>query len=163
MAKKTAYYGIVLGLAMICGYIEMILPLSIGIPGAKLGLANIVALYIIYKNGYVPALAINISRIVLTTLLFGNVMTFLYSLVGGTLAVTVMFLISKIKCFSPVGSSIAGAVFHNLGQIVVAMFVIGSSAVLYLVPMLTLVAVITGLLIGIATSYLLKKVRLMRL
>ena len=97
MAKKTAYYGIVLGLAMICGYIEMILPLSIGIPGAKLGLANIVALYIIYKNGYVPALAINISRIVLTTLLFGNVMTFLYSLVGGTLAVTIMFFISKLK------------------------------------------------------------------
>ncbi len=160
MAKKAAYYGVILALAMICSYIEMLIPLNIGIPGAKLGLANIAALYIIYKNGYLPALAINTSRILLTTLLFGNVMTFFYSLVGGTLAVTVMFLISKSKWFSPVGSSIAGAVFHNLGQILVAVFVIGSKAVLYLIPMMTLVAVITGLLIGIAACYLLKRIKI---
>ena len=159
MAKKSAYFGVLLSLAMICGYIEMLIPFDFGIPGIKLGLANIVALWLLYKNGFWSAIAVKIGRILLVGILFGNVMSIFYSLCGGILAVIIMFFAKKARCFSPVGVSIAGAFFHNVGQLLAASLVIGTGAVGYYLPFLTLSAVATGLLIGLLGAYLFKRVK----
>ena len=159
MAKKCAYFGVLLSLAIICGYIEMLIPFDFGIPGIKLGLANIVALWLLYKNGFWTALTVNTGRILLVGLLFGNAMSVLYSLCGGTLAVVTMFFVKKLKCFSIVGVSISGAFFHNVGQLLAAMLVIGTEAVIYYLPFLTVSAVLTGALLGLLGAYLLKRVK----
>lgn len=159
MARKSAYFGVLLSLAMICGYVEMLIPFDFGIPGIKLGLANIVALWLLYKNGFVQAMAVNVGRILLVGILFGNVMSIFYSLTGGILAVTAMFFIRKFKCFSIVGVSIAGAFFHNVGQLIAASLVIGTRAVIYYLPFLSISAVATGLLIGLLGAYLVRRVK----
>lgn len=160
MAKKTAYYGCLLGLAVICGFVEFLIPFDFGIPGIKLGLANVVAVYLLYKNGFWQALAVNTSRILLCGILFGNAMSIFYSLCGGVLALTVMLLVKKAPVFSAVGVSVAGAVAHNIGQLLAATTVIGFTALTYYLPFLIIAAVVTGFLIGIAASYLIKRVKL---
>ena len=160
MAKKCAYYGCILGLAIICGYVEMLIPFNFGIPGIKLGLANIVAVWLLYKNGFAAAFLVNLARILLCGILFGNAMSIFYALCGGTLAVLIMLILSKIKCFSAVGVSVGGAAAHNLGQLGAASLVIGIKAVVYYLPFLLLAAVVTGFLVGLAASYLLKRINL---
>ncbi len=159
MAKRCAFYGVILSLALICGYVETLIPINLGLPGIKLGLANIVAVWLLYKKGFLSALAVNTARILLVGILFGNAVSVVYALCGGTFAVITMSLIKRIKIFSAVGVSIAGAFFHNVGQLLAAAFVIGSKAVIYYLPFLTLSAVVTGLIIGFVAVYLLKRVR----
>ena len=159
MAKKTAYYGCFLGLAVICGFVEFLIPFDFGIPGIKLGLANIVAIYLLYKNGFWQALAVNTSRILLCGILFGNAMSIFHSLCGGLLALTVMFFIKKAPVFSAVGVSVAGAVAHNVGQLLAATTVIGFTALTYYLPFLVIAAVVTGFLVGLAAAYLIKRVK----
>lgn len=157
-AKRIAYYGSMLGLAIICGYVEMLIPFDFGIPGIKLGLANIVALVLLYKNGFLPALAVNVSRVLLIGILFGNTMSVFYSLAGGVLSLIVMYLVKKIPYFSTVGVSVAGAAAHNIGQLAAALVVIGMKAVMFYLPFLLIAAVITGFLIGLGGGYLIKRI-----
>ena len=157
-AKRIAYYGSMLGLAIICGYVEMLIPFDFGIPGIKLGLANIVALVLLYKNGFLPALAVSVSRVLLIGILFGNVMSVFYSLAGGVLSLIVMYLVKKIPYFSTVGVSVAGAAAHNIGQLAGALVVIGMKAVMFYLPFLLIAAVITGFLIGLGAGYLIKRI-----
>ena len=157
-AKRIAYYGSMLGLAIICGYVEMLIPFDFGIPGIKLGLANIVALVLLYKNGFLPALVVSVSRVLLIGILFGNVMSVFYSLAGGVLSLIVMYLVKKIPYFSTVGVSVAGAAAHNIGQLAAALVVIGMKAVMFYLPFLLIAAVITGFLIGLGAGYLIKRI-----
>lgn len=157
-AKRIAYYGSMLGLAIICGYVEMLIPFDFGIPGIKLGLANIVALVLLYKNGFLPALAVSVSRVLLIGILFGNAMSVFYSLAGGVLSLIVMYLVKKIPYFSTVGVSVAGAAAHNIGQLAAALVVIGMKAVMFYLPFLLIAAVITGFLIGLGAGYLIKRI-----
>ena len=145
-AKRIAYYGSMLGLAIICGYVEMLIPFDFGIPGIKLGLANIVAL------------AVSVSRVLLIGILFGNAMSVFYSLAGGVLSLIVMYLVKKIPYFSTVGVSVAGAAAHNIGQLAAALVVIGMKAVMFYLPFLLIAAVITGFLIGLGAGYLIKRI-----
>ncbi len=158
--KKTAFYGAMLGLAIICGYVEMLIPFDFGIPGIKLGLANIVALVLLYKKGFIPALAVNIARVMLVGILFGNVMSIFYALSGGMLSLIVMWLIKKAPIFSTVGVSVAGAAAHNIGQLLAALIVIGFRAVMFYLPFLLVAGVITGFLIGLGASLIIKRVKL---
>ena len=157
-AKRIAYYGSMLGLAIICGYVEMLIPFDFGIPGIKLGLVNIVALVLLYKNGFLPALAVSVSRVLLIGILFGNAMSVFYSLAGGVLSLIVMYLVKKIPYFSTVGVSVAGAAAHNIGQLAAALVVIGMKAVMFYLPFLLIAAVITGFLIGLGAGYLIKRI-----
>jgi heptaprenyl diphosphate synthase len=159
MAKKCAYYGAFLGLAIICGYVEMLIPFDFGIPGIKLGLANIVSVYILYKNGFLPSLTVNVSRIILCSLLFGNVMSLFYSLCGGVLSLLIMFAFKRFKIFSIIGVSVAGGTAHNVGQLCAASLIIGAKALTYYLPFLMLSGVITGFLIGMASFYLIKHIK----
>ncbi len=158
MAKKTAYYGCFLGLAIICGYVEFLIPFDFGIPGIKLGLANIVAVLLLYRNGFWQAFAVNTARVLLCGILFGNAMSIFYSLCGGTLALMIMFLIKKVPFFSAVGVSVAGAVAHNIGQLFAATVVIGFTALTYYMPFLIVAGVATGFLVGLAATYLIKRI-----
>ncbi len=159
MAKKTAYYGCLLGLAVICGFVEFLIPFDFGIPGIKLGLANIVAVYLLYKNGFWHALAVNTLRTLLCGILFGNAMSIFYSLCGGVLALAVMYFAKKAPFLSAVGVSVAGAVAHNIGQLAAATTVIGFAALQFYLPFLIIAAVVTGFLVGLAATYLIKRVK----
>ena len=136
----------------------MLIPFDFGIPGIKLGLANIVALVLLYKNGFLPALAVSVSRVLLIGILFGNAMSVFYSLAGGVLSLIVMYLVKKIPFFSIVGVSVAGAAAHNIGQLAAALVVIGMKAVMFYLPFLLIAAVITGFLIGLGAGYLIKRI-----
>ncbi len=160
MARKSAYFGCMLGLAVICGYVEALIPFDFGIPGIKLGLANIVIIFLLYKNGFWSALAVNVSRVLLVGVLFGNAMSIVYSLAGGGLSLIVMVLLKRLKCFSTVGVSVAGAVAHNIGQLLASLIVIGFNAVMFYMPFLLLAGVLTGFLIGLSSGRFIARVQI---
>lgn len=143
-AKKVALYGCFLAFAMIVAYIEAILAFSIGIPGTKLGLANAVIVSCLYMFGIGPALTVNICRIVLSALLFGNLYSMLYALSGAVFSFVIMILLKKSKSFGMIGVSIAGGVAHNFGQLLTAVLITKVPVLLYYVPILILVGSLTG-------------------
>lgn len=158
MAKKIAIFGSFLATAIIFGYVEFLLPVNIGIPGAKLGLANIIAVIILYNANFKTSLLINIGRILICGILFGSVLSTFYALLGGVSAVIVMALLKyNAKCFSVGGVSVAGAVTHNIFQVLGASFVI-NTAVFYYLPFLALVGTFTGTLIGIISHFVNKRI-----
>lgn len=158
MLKKTALLGMLTSLALIASYIESLIPIPIPIQGVKLGLANLIILIVLKEEGIKEALLINILRIVLVGFLFGNFSTILYSLAGGLLSFIVMVLLLKINALSLIGVSIAGGVFHNIGQLIMAILVLDSLSLLYYLPVLLIAGLITGLLIGIAANQVLKRI-----
>lgn len=159
MAQKTAKYGVMLALAMIMGYIEYLLPFNFGIPGIKLGLANIVAMWLLYIDGFVPAISVNILRILLCGILFGNALSIIYSLAGGILSVLVMALIKRLPFFSEKGVSTAGGIVHNIGQLTAAGIVLKTAAVVYYLPALLISGAVTGLIIGLISSATVRKIK----
>jgi len=121
--KKIAYLGLMTALALIFSYVEALIPVNFGIPGVKLGLANIVAVIALYLFGFPAAFAVQILRILLSGFLFGNMYSIIYSLSGGLLSITCMYILKKTDIFSMLGISIAGGIIHNIGQLIVAMIV----------------------------------------
>ena len=158
MAKKIALYGILTSLALIFGYIESLFSLSFIAPGVKLGLANSVALLLLCFNDFKGALLVNITRILLSALLFSSPFSLVFSLTSGVLSVVIMRLMSGIKGVSAVGFSIAGAAVHNLVQLTVAALLFGR-AVLYYMPFLLVSALLSGGIIGILSSIIFKKIK----
>lgn len=147
--KRIALLGMLLALALIVSYVEVLLPFNFGIPGIKLGLANIVILTALYLLGERDALLLLIARVALSAMLFGTVMSFLYSLVGGLLSFAVMALLKRTKRFRIFTVSIAGGVSHNAGQLIVAAFIVSNLNLFYYMPVLLLAGLLTGALIGI--------------
>ena len=124
MGKKTAYLGMAVALSLIVSYVESLLPFQLGIPGAKLGLTNIVILIVLYFSGTGDACAVSAIRIILTGFLFGNLSAVLYSLAGGAVSLLAMAVFKKSGRFSIQGVSMIGGVGHNLGQLAVAWAVV---------------------------------------
>ena len=147
---KITFLGLLLAVALILSYIESLIPFYFGIPGMKLGLANLAVVLTLYCCGTREALGINILRVTLAGFLFGNLYTLGYSLAGALISFAAMLLMKKLGRFSIIGVSIGGGVCHNLGQVVVAMLVIETTGVLYYIPLLLLSGLITGALIGVA-------------
>ena len=156
--KKTAFCGLVLALALIAGYAESLIPVAVAIPGIKLGAANSVILILLYMVGVKEACIVNISRVVLAGFLFGSMSSILYSLSGAIVSLFVMTLLKKTDRFSISGVSMAGGVFHNMGQLVMAALVLETSAVWYYFPVLMLSGSITGFLIGFLTEEIRKRI-----
>lgn len=157
--KKTAYMGIFLALALICSYIETLIPFHIGIPGVKLGLTNIVIVWALYLLGTKEALAISVMRIVLSGMMFGNAFSIAYSLAGGLLSFIVMVLLKKTSRFKCISVSIAGGIFHNIGQLLVAAAIVQNLSVFYYIPVLFISGTITGLVIGVISQELILRVK----
>ncbi|WP_103869146.1 Gx transporter family protein [Butyrivibrio sp. Su6] len=160
--KKIATYGVMAALAMILSYVEMQLPAFVAIPGVKLGLTNIVVLVALYKMGYKSALFINIVRIIAVSLLFGTFMSFAFSFTGGMLSTLVMILLKKSDKFSAVGVSVAGGITHNIGQILAAMLLLNTKAIIWYLPVLWLSGILSGLLIGLIGALIVKRIKFMQ-
>lgn len=155
--KKIAFVGLLASLAMVLSYFEFLLPpIYAALPGIKMGLPNIVIIFTLYRFGIKEAAAVSLVRLICVALLFGTVMTFWYSLAGATLSLLLMWLLKRIDLFSTVGVSVVGGISHNIGQIFVAILLLGRAEIGYYLIVLTVTGTIAGALIGIAASYLLK-------
>ena len=150
--------GLLTSLGLIAGYIEFLIPIPLGIPGVKPGLANIVIVWALYSLGSWEALMINGMRIFLSGFLFGNFSMILYSLAGAAVSFLCMCLAKKSGLFSMTGVSMIGGVMHNMGQLLVAMAVLETVSLVYYGPVLLAAGVITGLLIGIVTGEVKKRI-----
>ena len=155
--NKAAVFGVFTALALIFSYVELLIPVNFGIPGAKLGLANLVIVIELYKTDWKEALLLSVVRIILAGFLFGNLFGILYSLAGGILSLAVMALLKRTGAFSVIGVSMAGGVSHNVGQLIMAMLVVETYAVGYYLPVLLIAGLITGTVIGIAGREMLKR------
>lgn len=156
--KKIATYGMLIALAFIFSYLETLIPINATLPGIKLGLANIVVLIALYTLGSKAAFSLSVVRVLLTSITFGNMSMFWFSLAGAMLSFAVMALLKRAKGFSMVGVSIAGGVAHNVGQIIVAMIVLGRVIAYYLL-VLVIVGTFTGTAVGIVGAVILKKLK----
>lgn len=158
-SKSIAFISIFTALAMILAYVEAIIPpLLPSVPGVKMGLPNIIIIFLLYRRGPVFAAVVSLLRIILVSMLFGNVMSLIYSLAGGILSLLVMILLKKLRFLSTVGVSVAGGVTHNVGQILAAMLLLETSELGYYMVVLTVTGTIAGILVGIGGSLLIKRV-----
>lgn len=157
--KRIATCGVLTALAMIFSYIESIISIPVGIPGVKLGIANIAVLAVIYVVGSREGVMVNLIRIILTGIMFGNVYSFLFSLAGGMLSVFLMILAKKSRLFSMTGVSIIGGVTHNIGQIAAAVIIMETPAIVYYLPVLIIAGVITGIVIGVIAKMITNRVQ----
>ena len=154
--KRVAILGVISAFAAILSYIEAILSFGFFIPGVKLGLANIAVVIVLYIYGYKDAFFVNIIRIFVVGLLFTNMFSIMFSIAGATISYIVMILLKKLNIFSPIGVSVAGGVAHNVGQLVIAMFIIESYSVINYVPILMIAGIICGLIVGIISLMVIK-------
>ena len=157
MAKKVSLYGILVSLALIASYIEVLIPFNFHIPGMKLGLANIVVLAALYTGGAKAGITVSIIRIILVGLTFGNPYSAIYGLSGGVISLAVMIALKKTDFFGVMGVSMAGGVAHNIGQLLCAMILLKLPAVFTYLSYLILVGTVTGALIGIIDEEVLKR------
>lgn len=158
MRQKTAYLGLFAAVAIIFGYVESLIPVFVGIPGIKLGLANLAVLFLLQKYTWKEAFAVSVVRIFVIGFLFGNLFSILYSLAGAVLSMAVMSFILKKTSFSLVGVSVAGGVAHNIGQLIIAMIVVSSTSLIFYAPALLISGVITGIVIGKLTEEVAKRI-----
>lgn len=157
--KKFTRLSLLLALSVALNVIESSLPLFNGfIPGLKLGLANVVSLFIIYEFGLRDALYVGILRVflvgILRTGLFST--TFFFSLSGVVLSIVVMFVGKKYLKLSIIGVSIIGSISHSIGQILIAIFLLQMKTMIYYLPWLLLFAIPTGIVVGIVCKQLVK-------
>lgn len=164
MNKKTqriAMCGVMTAVAMIFSYIESLFPIPIPVYGVKLGIANIAIITVLFVVGKKEAFIVNVIRIALTALLFGNLNSFLFSMAGGVLSLLVMIGLQYTKKFSTIGISVAGGVFHNIGQIIAAVFIMETTAIIYYLPVLFISGIITGVVIGIVSGLVVSRVKVL--
>lgn len=155
---RIAVSAMFAALALIFSYIEAILPLSTGIPGVKLGIANLVVILALYNMNFRYAMGINVIRILVAGLLFNGLFGALYSLAGGVVSLTVMWLLKKTGLFSMAGVSMAGGVAHNMGQLLVASALVSNLKMFVYLPVLMFSGIAAGILIGITASVVSERV-----
>jgi heptaprenyl diphosphate synthase len=158
IGRRVALTGMMASLALIFSYVEVLFPFNAGIPGVKLGLANLVPLIILYRLDARYAFAANLIRVILAGLLFSGLFAALYSLAGSLASFLVMYLLKKTRLFSVIGVSTAGGVFHNLGQLTVAMLAVSGPQLIHYMPVLIISGMIAGIIVGIGAAILLDRI-----
>ena len=151
-SKKIAYGGLFSALAILMGYVELLVPLPIPVPGVKLGLANIIIILVLYVMGPKAAFFVSVIRVLLSGLLFAGFAGLLYSLSGALVSLAAMLLLYKTDKFSIIGISISGGIFHNIGQICVAALVVENMKLFYYLPILLVSGILTGAVIGMVAQ-----------
>lgn len=159
--KKIVYIALLVAQALVLHIVERMIPINLGIPGAKLGLANIITLVSLYIFNFKDCFSIVIIRTALANFLAGSLSSFLFSISGGILSLIAMYEIKKIgkENISVIGVSIFGAVFHNIGQILIAAMIIQNLRITVYLPFLMISAIATGFFVGIVVKFLLKYLR----
>lgn len=157
--RRVALDGILVALALIFSYAETLIPFNFGVPGIKLGLANLVVLLGLTFLPAVDVFLISMVRILLSSLLFGNVMSLWYSLAGGLLSFAAMYLLTKREGYSLVGISMTGGVLHNIGQVITAAIVVRTLQLTWYLPVLLVAGLVTGAIVGTVATLLVPRVR----
>lgn len=157
--KQIAFLGLCTALALALAYIEAILPPVVNaVPGIKMGLPNIIIVFVLYRCNWAKAAAVSLVRVLLMLLLFGNVTAFFYSLAGAVLSLTAMALLKRWDALSVVGVSVTGAVLHNVGQILMAMLLLGTAELGYYLIVLAVTGTIAGVFIGLCGNLAIKRI-----
>ena len=157
---KIALLGLCTSLALILAYVEVLMPpLYAAVPGIKLGLPNIVIVFVLYSFGLPSAAAVSLVRMILVSILFGNVMALAYSAAGALLSLAVMALLKKTDLFSVTGVSVVGGVLHNVGQILMAMYLFKTVQLGYYLIVLSVTGTISGILIGLCGAVAIKRIK----
>ena len=159
MSKRVARYALLIALAMALSWLESLVPLSMAAPGMKLGLTNIVVVFALYRISLRDAAVLSLVRVLLVSMTFGNAYSFAYSLAGAVLSLTVMAVLKRTGKFSILGISIAGGVGHNLGQIAVAMAVLGTARLAWYLPALLVSGTLAGAAVGAAGGLVAARVK----
>lgn len=156
--RQLALCALLTALALGLSTMENLFPITllIPLPGVKLGLANIVTVFALYRLGTRPALSVLVARCLLGSLFAGNASALLFSLLGGLTAFALMALLRRLRGLSVYGVSVAGAAGHNLGQMAAALITLGNTAVLGYLPLLLGVSLLTGTLTGFVSALLLQ-------
>ena len=157
--KKMVILSALVAVAMILSYIESLVPAFVAVPGVKVGLSNIATVFALYALGWPYAIIVSVIRVLLSSLLFGNAVSLIYSLSGAFLALVAMILLKKFNFFSTIGVSVAGGVCHNAGQIIAACIVMENAAIsLYIVPLIVS-GTIAGIVIGTVAGIIVERVK----
>ena len=157
-ASKLSLAALSVSLAMILSFVESQIPAFVAIPGVKMGLTNIVVIYALYKMGWKYAAVISLVRVLLVGILFGNGVSLIYSLAGACFSFAVMVLLKRCKVFSTTAVSVAGGVTHNMAQIGMACIIMETNLLSYYAPFLLLSGTLAGIVIGVISGIMLKRV-----
>ena len=161
--KKVAFLGMCIALSMILSFVESQIPPLMAVPGVKMGLPNIVMVFMLYKIGAKDTAIVSILRVILVGILFGTPLSMIYSLAGATLSLIGMILLKKTNLFAHVTVSVAGGILHNIGQIATACIVMETAQIAYYLPVLLISGTIAGILIGLTAAMILKRLDKMKL
>ena len=152
-----------IALSMILSYFESLIPPLVAVPGVKVGLPNIVMVFMLYKIGWKETAVVSILRVVLVGLLFGTPLSMIYSLVGAALSLNGMIILKKTNLIAPVTVSVVGGILHNVGQIATACFVMDTAEIAYYLPVLLITGTVAGIIIGYVAGLILKRLEKMKL
>ena len=158
--RKLTVMALITAIALILSFIESQIPAFVAIPGVKMGLPNIAIVYALYRLGWKEAAMISLVRVVLVSLLFGSVASFLYSFAGAVLSLLGMALLKKTGKFTEIVVSVAGGVLHNIGQIAMASIILETDALRYYLPFLLVSGILAGVVIGIISGILIRRLHL---
>jgi heptaprenyl diphosphate synthase len=161
--KKVAFLGMCIALSMILSFVESQIPPLAAVPGVKMGLPNIVMVFMLYKVGAKETAIVSILRVILVGILFGTPLSMIYSLAGATLSLIGMILLKKTNLFAHVTVSVAGGILHNIGQIATACIVMETAQIAYYLPVLFISGTVAGILIGLTAAMILKRLDKMKL
>ena len=156
---KLAFLGLATAIALVLAYVEAILPpIYTAVPGIKFGLPNIIIVFILYRFGLKQAAVVSLIRILLMLLIFGNVMTFAYSVAGAVLSLAAMGMLKRLDFLSTIGVSVAGAVLHNVGQIRMAMLLLGTAEIGYYLIVLAVTGTLAGSVVGLCGNLMIRRI-----
>lgn len=155
--KRWIVVAMMMAIAIVLSYLESFIPVFI--PGVKLGLANAIVLIMLYEFKYYEAFIVDLLRILLVSLIRGTFLepSFMMSISGGMLSFLVMFIFTRFKFFSPIGVSVLSSIFHSIGQILMAIVILGTDKVIYYLPFIGLLSLLTGILSGLVVRTYLKR------
>ena len=157
--KRITLLALFTSVALLLSYVEMLIgPLFTGVPGIKMGLPNIAIMLVLYRIGTKEAIAVSFIRIVISSILFGNITMFWYSVAGAALSLAVMILLKWIDSFSSLGVSVAGALAHNIGQILVAMLLMQTTQIGYYMIVLSITGTVSGIFVGLLGGFVIKRI-----
>lgn len=157
-SMKTAYLGLLLALAVICGYIEALIPVPVPVPGMKLGLANLVIAAVLYLYGPVEAITVSLLRVLIIGFFFGNMFSIVYGMSGAAASLISMALLKRTRAFGIIGVSALGGVVHNVAQVIAAVLILQGFPWRWYLPVLMLAGLAAGILVGLADRIVLPRI-----
>ena len=156
--QKLTLLSALTSAALILSYVESVLPpLFSSVPGIKIGLPNIIVIFVLYRMGLAQAVLVSLVRISITALLFGSPVSFVYSAAGACFSIAIMVLLKKTDILSAVGVSVCGGIFHNIGQILAAILLLGTVKIGYYLIVLAVTGTLSGLFVGLCGAFVLSR------